>query len=101
MVWIRGRLNRLGSLGIKAATLASAGEGIDQSTTHLWLSAKDLHPDAEEACCLSEMNHHFSHSCIIWLQSKQLFGTIGLQPGKHSLLDAIQSNQAAVGVSDS
>jgi hypothetical protein len=100
MIWIRCRLNQLGSLGIEAATPASAGEGIDEASAHLWFGSKHLHPDAEEAGGTGKKNHGLSHCGTAWLQREQLTGTVGYQPGLHPLLDAIQGNQAAVGISD-
>ncbi len=100
MVWIRGRLNRLESLGIEAATLASAGKGIDQTATHLRLSLKHLHPDAEEACVLGEAKHECSHRSITWLFSELLPCIHRCHPSLHPLFDTVESNQAAVGIND-
>jgi|694.fasta_scaffold139079_2 hypothetical protein len=59
-VWIGLRLNRAGVLSIKAATLASAGEGIDQTTAQGCVISKHLHPDAEESRSLGQGNHQLS-----------------------------------------
>ncbi|MCS5698689.1 hypothetical protein NZK32_06500, partial [Cyanobium sp. FGCU-52] len=44
--------------------------------TYLWLSSKDLHPDAEEARALGEANHKFHHRNIAWLPGKLLSGSM-------------------------